>query len=150
LDAAALVFEVAREFSTEPSAKGHRIICAPPGRALPVMADREALSRAVWNLLDNAVKYSPDQPEVVAETAAAPGGVAIRVTDRGIGIPREEQGRLFQKFVRGESIRKRGIPGTGIGLAMVRHIAEAHGGRVELRSAEGQGSSFSIFLPNKE
>lgn len=149
VDAAALVRELTAEFSSEPIARGFEIECRTPDHPLPVDADREALSRAIWNLLNNAVKYSGTRRDVLIEAAANGSGVTVRVVDHGFGIPRQEQAGLFQKFVRGESISKRGIPGTGIGLAMVRHIAEAHGGRVEVQSVEGEGSTFSLMLPRK-
>ncbi len=149
VDAAALVRELTAEFAREPLARGFEIECRTPDHPLPVNADREALGRAIWNLLHNAVKYSGDRRDVLIEAAAVGSGVTVRVVDHGFGIPRQEQALLFQKFVRGESARKRGIVGTGIGLAMVRHIAEAHGGRVEVQSIEGEGSTFSLMLPGK-
>ena len=75
------------------------------------------------------------------------GSVAISVRDRGVGIPRHEQDEIFRKFVRGAASRAQGIKGTGIGLAMVRHIVEAHGGTVSVESAPGDGSTFTIVLP---
>lgn len=149
LDAGSLVKEIAAEFSREPASAGFDIQCRVPEHPLVTQADRDALWRAVWNLLDNAVKYSGDRREILIEAAAQGAGVVVRVVDHGLGIPRQEQARLFQKFVRGDSIRRLGIPGTGIGLAMVRHIAEAHGGRVVVSSEEGQGSTFSLLLPGK-
>ncbi|MBI4909592.1 MAG: HAMP domain-containing histidine kinase [Acidobacteria bacterium] len=149
VDAAALVREVTAEFSADPIARGFEIECRTPDRPLTVDADREALSRALWNLLHNAVKYSGDRRDVLIEATATGSGVTVRVVDHGFGIPRHEQARLFQKFERGETVRKRGIAGTGIGLAMVRHIAEAHGGRVQVESTEGEGSVFSLVLPGR-
>ncbi len=149
VDAAALTREVTAEFTNEPMARGFLIECLTPGRPLLVDADREALGRAIWNLLHNAVKYSGNHREVRIEVAAIPSGVCIRVVDHGLGIPLPEQARLFEKFVRGESVRRLGIPGTGIGLAMVRHIAEAHGGHVEVESTVGEGSTFSLVLPGR-
>ena len=149
MDAAELVRNVVAEFSREPLARGFDIQCRTPEHALPVHGDREALSRAIWNLLDNATKYSGDCRQVEVEASANGSAVTVRVVDHGLGIPQHEQGRLFEKFVRGESIRKRGIPGTGIGLAMARHIAEAHGGSVDLKSREGEGSTFSLLLPGR-
>lgn len=149
VDASALVRKLTEEFASEPIAHGFAIECRTPDHPLLVDADREALGRALWNLLHNAVKYSGDRRDVLIEAAANGSGVAVRVVDHGFGIPRDEQAQLFQKFVRGDSIRRRGIPGTGIGLAMVRHIAEAHGGRVEVESVEGEGSIFSLMLPGK-
>jgi len=149
-DAAALTRAVAAEFAAEPAARDFDIQCLAPPHPLPIRADREALTRALWNLLDNAVKYSGDSRTVTIEASAHGPHTTIAVTDQGLGIPAHEQPRLFQKFVRGESIRARGIPGTGIGLAMVRHIAEAHGGAITLQSAEGQGSTFTLTIPSAQ
>ncbi|MBK5294434.1 MAG: HAMP domain-containing histidine kinase [Acidobacteriia bacterium] len=149
LDAGALVRDISAEFSAEPLAQGFTVDCRTPCHALPVDADREALGRAVWNLLHNAVKYSGASRDILVAAERAPSGVTIRVVDHGLGIPLDEQPRLFQRFVRGESIRKLGIPGTGIGLAMVRHITEAHGGSVDLESKEGEGSTFRLMLPGR-
>ena len=92
-------------------------------------ADREALAQALWNLLDNAVKYSGDSRMVRVEVEKA-GEVAIRVRDEGFGIEASEQKQIFRKFARGTAARDHGVKGTGIGLAMVKHIVDAHAGRV--------------------
>ncbi len=112
-----------------------------------VEADAEALRRALWNLLDNAVKYSGDARTVWVSVNGHSDGTAISVRDEGLGIPRREQKEILRKFVRGEQARRLGIQGTGIGLAMVSHIVAAHGGRIELQSEEGQGSRLTIVLP---
>jgi two-component system sensor histidine kinase SenX3 len=75
------------------------------------------------------------------------GRVAIRVCDRGIGIPRDEQKRIFRKFVRGTASKVNGIKGTGVGLALVEHIVSAHGGTIDLQSQPGVGSTFTLLLP---
>jgi two-component system phosphate regulon sensor histidine kinase PhoR len=114
----------------------------------PVMADREALSEAVLNLLNNAMKYTgPTKRIVVTAVPAVGAGVWIRVADNGPGIPGGEQKRIFQKFYRARDPLSRTIEGTGLGLAMVKHIVEAHGGRITVRSEVGQGASFGIWLP---
>ena len=112
-----------------------------------VDVDPEAFARALWNLLDNAVKYSGASPAVFVKVDVRDGVVAISVRDQGMGIPRDEQDEIFTKFVRGTASRAHGIKGTGIGLAMVRHIVEAHGGMVSVESAPGDGSTFTIVLP---
>ena len=112
-----------------------------------VDVDPEAFARALWNLLDNAVKYSGASPAVFVKVDVRDGAVAISVRDEGVGIPRDEQDEIFTKFVRGTASRTHGIKGTGIGLAMVRHIVEAHGGTVSVESAPGAGSTFTIALP---
>jgi signal transduction histidine kinase len=77
----------------------------------------------------------------------APGGVALSVRDRGPGISIEDQKRIFERFYRADNARARNVRGSGIGLALVKHIAEAHGGRVEVESAPGRGATFTVYVP---
>jgi len=146
LDAAQFATMVATEFRQEVSAQGFVIECDVPPEAIPVRADKDALAQAVWNLLDNAVKYSGDGGTVRLEVERNEE-VAIRVRDQGVGIPASEQKQIFRKFARGSAAKARGIKGTGIGLTIVRHIVEAHGGRLALESEPGRGSAFTILLP---
>ena len=113
-----------------------------------VEADREALSHALWNLLDNAVKYSPGGRVVRVQVRGEREGVAFLVCDEGLGIPKEERAEIFGRFVRGAKAVELGIKGTGLGLAMVSHIAEAHRGKIEVQSEEGRGSTFRLVLPS--
>jgi len=112
-----------------------------------VRADQEALSRALWNLLDNAVKYSPHCRTIWVETACEDGQVAIQVRDQGLGIAPHEREQIFKKFVRAASAETAGARGTGLGLAMVQHIVSAHGGEVRVSSQPSGGSTFTILLP---
>jgi signal transduction histidine kinase len=146
IDAGTLIEQVVASFRDAPQASGRELVLARNG-PLPLLADAEALELAVWNLLDNAVKYSPPGTEVRIELSTVDGRARIAVRDQGLGISLEEQTRLFRKFERGERARSLGIKGTGIGLAMVDHIVRAHGGRVEVQSAAGTGSTFTILLP---
>jgi signal transduction histidine kinase len=147
VDPSALVGDVVTEFREKAAALGYQVELARDGAYPPIRADREALALALWNLLDNAVKYSPDQRTIWVEMAGERDRLAIRVRDRGIGIPAPEQKEIFKKFVRGAGSRASSIKGTGIGLTMVRYIVEAHGGEIRLDSAPGQGSTFAILLP---
>jgi signal transduction histidine kinase len=147
LDFSALVRDGIDEYANEASANGHRIELNADGRSLVVEADREALKRAVRNLLENAVKYSPDAPRVWVETGSDGQVAVLRVRDAGIGVPVEERSRIFEKFVRGEAAKKACIQGTGIGLAMVKEIVRAHRGDVDVHSEVGRGSTFTIRLP---
>ena len=113
----------------------------------PLRADREALRRLVRNLLENAVKYSPECRTVWIETGQESGRAVLRVRDRGMGIPPIEQVHIFDKFVRGSAAKQACIQGTGIGLAMVREIVRGHEGEVHLASEVGQGSTFTVRLP---
>jgi len=114
----------------------------------PVLADREALAEAILNLLNNALKYTgPSKRIVVGAATGGSSGVWIRVSDNGPGIAGREQKRIFQKFYRARDPLSRTIEGTGLGLAMVKHIVQGHGGRITVRSEVGQGASFGIWLP---
>lgn len=148
-DCTALVQRVVDDFRSEARAGGYDVVFQGNG-ATPVDADAEALSRAVWNLLDNAVKYSPNHQSVEVGLSRQNGTVRIMVRDRGMGIPLHEQRGIFAKFQRGEQARTHGIKGTGIGLAMVDEIVRAHAGRVEVESAPDHGSTFTIVLPAKD
>lgn len=113
----------------------------------PVAVDRDALQQAILNLLTNAMKYSGEHREIGLRLCAENGTALIQVVDRGIGIPDKEQSRIFEKFYRVPIPENREISGTGLGLSLVAHIAEAHGGSVQVKSLPGEGSTFSILLP---
>ncbi len=118
---------------------------------LPLLnGDPDALEQAIMNLLHNAVKYSGKSREIALQAFPHEKKAVIEVTDHGIGIPEEEQARIFERFYRATSAVKRGIPGTGLGLALVAHITEAHGGTIEVKSALGEGSTFILRFPLPE
>jgi signal transduction histidine kinase len=147
LDATALVRTVVGEFQDEVAARGFRIELHDTDSTSTVRGDPEALRRALWNLLDNAAKYSPECPTIWVEVSRRDNYLSIGVRDRGLGIPADEQKEIFKKFVRGAGSRAAEIKGTGLGLAMVNHIARAHGGKVLLESEAGAGSTFTLLLP---
>jgi signal transduction histidine kinase len=144
------VDEVVSSFQETAAAQGFRIDVRKTDAPAPVRADRDALGLALRNLLDNAVKYAPECRTVWVETAAADRRLEIRVRDQGVGNPPAEQRSIFDRFVRGSSGRDAGIKGTGIGLALARHIVNAHHGEIRLESLPGQGSTFTILLPLEE
>ena len=139
---------VLEEFAEEAGERGYRVDIAQQAHLPRVQADREALTRALWNLLDNAVKYSPQNKTIRAEATSENGLVAIRVSDKGLGIAPHEQKQIFKKFVRAASADAAGAKGTGLGLTMVQHIVAAHGGQVQVDSEPGVGSTFTILLPS--
>jgi signal transduction histidine kinase len=147
VDARDLVRDMVGAFQSTVAGSGYKVELSLPGSACDIRADRDAIGRALWNLLDNAVKYSPDSRTVRVDVARQGHRLAVTVSDRGVGIPASEQQAVFQKFVRGASSREAGIKGTGIGLAMVKHIVVAHGGDIRLESAPGAGSRFTVLLP---
>jgi signal transduction histidine kinase len=110
-------------------------------------ADRDALEQAVLNLLHNAMKYSGESREIQLKLHRNGNMVQVDVTDHGIGIVEEDRDRIFGKFFRVPGIENQKIPGTGLGLTIVSHIAQSHGGRVEVKSQPGEGSTFSLILP---
>jgi two-component system phosphate regulon sensor histidine kinase PhoR len=110
------------------------------------LADHDALVDAVVNLLSNAYKYGGDPRKIAISAAALDGRVRISVKDNGGGIPHAEHKRIFQKFYRVDDRLARQKEGSGLGLAIVEHIVRAHGGRVDLESAPGKGSTFSLII----
>ncbi len=146
LDVGQLVKAVVEEFQQETGSDGSLIKCVVPEKGPIVNGDREALAQALWNLLDNAVKYSGESKKIQVEVGKG-DPVTIRVQDQGFGIPSSERSRIFSKFVRGSNANVHGIKGTGIGLAVVNHIVDAHGGEISIESESGQGSTFTIQLP---
>ena len=127
-----------------------RVIEFHANQSGPIDADEDAITLALRNLLDNAVKYSsPGAEPIEIDLERRNGHVRIQVRDRGIGIPAAEMAHIFTKFRRGQDAQMRGIKGTGIGLAMVEEIVRAHHGRVEVVSEPGHGSTFTIVLPVK-
>ena len=124
-----------------------RIVLECASTLPPVNVEPAAISQALWNLLDNAVKYSPPATSIELTLDTWSGGAEVSVTDHGLGIPASERSAIFARFVRGGEAMRRGIKGTGLGLAIVTQIIEAHGGELRLASEEGAGSTFTIVLP---
>lgn len=115
----------------------------------PVRIDREAIARSLVNLVNNALKYSQDQKFIGVNLYRYNGSVKLEVIDHGIGIPAPEQGKIFEKFYRVGDPLVHNTKGSGLGLSLVRHIVQAHGGEVSVDSTPGQGSKFTIALPVK-
>jgi two-component system, OmpR family, sensor histidine kinase SenX3 len=118
-------------------------------RGLTVLGNADAVTLALSNLASNAVAYSPEQRRVVVAARAGESTVDLSVTDQGIGIPAAEIDRIFERFYRVDPARHRSTGGTGLGLSIVKHVAAAHGGEVNVWSAEGQGSTFTLTLPRR-
>ena len=113
----------------------------------PVRVDREAMARSLVNLVNNALKYSQDRKFIGVNLYRDNGSLKLEVVDHGIGIPHQEQSKIFEKFYRVGDPLVHNTKGSGLGLSLVRHIAQAHGGDVFVDSAPGQGSKFTITLP---
>jgi signal transduction histidine kinase len=113
----------------------------------PIMADRERLHQVLFNLLDNAFRFTPSGGEVVVRAVRENGSCEVQIEDTGPGIPGEQLGLVFERFYRVDTSRSREDGGTGIGLAIARSVVEAHGGRIWAESGEGHGATFRFMLP---
>jgi signal transduction histidine kinase len=145
-EAAALIHRVAGEFEAQLAA-GRRLELSGPENACAIDADPDAFSVALRNVIDNAFKYSPAGPTVWVDWRVENARVAIQVRDQGLGITMAERRAIFRKFVRGSAAAAANVKGSGVGLAMVRHIIAAHHGEIRVESEPGSGSTFTIRLP---
>lgn len=127
--------------------KKHRLTMSLPGDLPETFGNADYLERAVTNLIDNAIKYTPEEGNIRVTAREDKGFVIIEVCDNGIGIPREEVPRIFERFYRVDRSRSRELGGTGLGLSIVKHVAQVHGGTVEVVSTPGEGSCFRLRLP---
>lgn len=117
------------------------------GTISEVSGDKDRLMQIFVNLLDNAVKFNKDNGTVTINATEEKNGVIINIIDTGVGIPKEEIQRLGERFYRVDKTRSRDLGGTGLGLSIVKHLMIAHGGRMEIKSAMGQGTSVSLYFP---
>ena len=129
------------------TAKGIELQLVVDPRTPPIVGDRDRLQQVIWNLLSNAVKFTPDGGRVTVRLAHDSARIAIEVTDSGRGITPEFMPRLFERFTQAAQGPRRAVPGLGLGLAIVRHLVELHGGTIRPEPGEGQGSTFSVSLP---
>jgi signal transduction histidine kinase len=113
----------------------------------PIHISPPHVRSAIWNLIDNAIKFTPEGGEVLLKVSETDGMVAISVADNGIGISQEEMPKLFTKFHRATSVTVYDYEGTGIGLYASKIIVEEQGGKISVTSEEGKGSTFTIYLP---
>lgn len=149
LDCAKLLNDIVGAFREENDLTAEVLSLEIEG-APQVRMDKESFTRAIWNLLDNAVKYSVGTVAIEVKALLKNGKVRISIADHGVGFPAEEQSRIFSKFVRGSAAALTNAKGTGLGLAMVRRIIEDQGGAISARSSPGEGSVFTITLESTE
>jgi signal transduction histidine kinase len=146
-----VVTETLKTFELVLEQNGFSITFKPPRQPLPmVKIDSEAIAQALINLLDNAVKYSVDSREITLELSTNNPFVCISVIDYGIGIALDERNKVFEKFYRVGNSLVHDVKGSGLGLSIVKHIVEAHQGKVTVESEVGRGSIFSIHIPADE
>jgi signal transduction histidine kinase len=113
----------------------------------PVVIDRDAMAQAISNLVDNAIKYSSEVKQLSIKTETLGSDLSIEIADQGIGIPRAEQAKVFEKFYRVGNGLVHDVKGSGLGLSLVKHVIEAHQGTISVESDVGKGSRFTILLP---
>ena len=125
------------------------VVLQEPTPPVAVLGDRRQLTSAVYNLLENAVKFSYEGAKVELSGGAEGDEVLVRVVDHGVGIPARDLERIFERFYRVDQGRSRASGGTGLGLAIVRHVAANHHGSIQVESREGEGSTFTLRLPRQ-
>ena len=142
-----LAEECVRDLRASAETKLIRIDLLAPGAELPILADSPMILAAIRNLLENAIKYSPEQSAIQVTAGRLDGYAWLEVADQGPGIPPGEQERIFERFYRVDKDRSRTLGGTGLGLSIVRNVLVAHGGDVNVKSQLGRGSRFRLRLP---
>ena len=147
-DVGRVVAETLKTFEVRLEQSGFRIDYSAPDRPLPpALVDPDAIAQALINLLDNAVKYSGKAKEIEVGLGQRDGLIEVAVTDHGVGISREEREKIFEKFYRVSTGLVHDVKGSGLGLSIVKHVVEAHRGRVTVESEPGKGSTFTMSLP---
>jgi signal transduction histidine kinase len=144
---APVIRDTLEAFTYPLTSEGFAVEVRLPSDLPEVPMDAEAVGQALGNLIDNAIKYSAERKALRIDATVQDGQLALSVTDQGIGIPGEEQARIFEKFYRIGRSETQARRGSGVGLALVRHVAQAHGGRVTVESRPGAGSRFTLWLP---
>jgi signal transduction histidine kinase len=142
-----LVRETLEAFAYPLGQAGFKVDVTVAPDVAEVLLDAGAVAQALSNLVDNAIKYSAERKTLRVEARIVEGQLALSVADEGVGIPREEHERIFQKFYRVGRSETQTRRGSGVGLALVRHVAEAHGGRITVESRPGEGSRFTLWIP---
>jgi signal transduction histidine kinase len=142
-----VVWSAAKTMEYPLSQLGFTLTISSDGSAPTLLADAEALTQAILNLLGNAMKYSGDARSIEMRIGIQDDEAFVDVVDHGIGIARDDQSRIFERFNRVQSIETAGIAGTGLGLPLARHVVEAHRGRIAVVSHPGRGSTFSVRIP---
>ncbi|MFC2160922.1 ATP-binding protein [Acidobacteriota bacterium] len=149
MDISQLVSQQIESFQQDEIHKDVRILAHMKENIPFIQADGDALARAVNNLINNAIKFSFNNPEISVDVTCEENNIKISVKDSGIGIQNYEIDKIFDKFYQGKNAHRLTVKGTGLGLTLVKHITDAHGGRVSVESDVNKGSTFSIILPLK-
>jgi two-component system, OmpR family, phosphate regulon sensor histidine kinase PhoR len=148
VDLSSFLPEMVRDWEKKLKSKQLSTVIDVPPELSPICVDRARLQEALYNLLDNAVKYSPEGGEIRLSVRQHDGDIELTVSDQGIGIAKEDLPRVFERFYRADKARSPDkVRGTGLGLAIVKHVAQLHGGRVEAESEIEKGTTIRVVLP---
>jgi two-component system sensor histidine kinase/response regulator len=147
VDMALLIDETVTVLSPMAHSRGLKLTVQTGKNLILPAADRERISEAIWHLLHNAIKFTKRGGQITVEATNQDNGLMTQIRDTGIGISTEQQSRLWEAFTQVADPLQRGVEGLGLGLALVRYVAVAHGGKITLQSELGVGSLFSLWLP---
>jgi len=145
-----LIHHIAESFVPQAIGRSQTLRIAVPENLPPLYGDKDLLSVAVSNLVSNALKYTPEKGTIEVRATNDEAGLRLEVADNGIGIPKEALDTVFERFSRSDQPEVRALPGTGLGLALVREIVQLHEGTIEVESQLGRGSVFRVLLPVRE
>jgi len=148
VDVLALTESVAESLSLQASRQ--EVTLSVTGQPLLLMGNRGMLEELVYNLCDNAIRYNKPGGSVTADVSPVNGKVRLQVADTGIGIPTDQLSRVFERFYRVDKSRSKQSGGTGLGMAIVKHVALQHEGRISIESREGEGTRISVFFPTQQ
>ena len=142
---------VIHSFKDEIKKKKIKFEFKKPQKKLPqIKVDVEKIRLTINNLLDNAIRYTPAGGRVTVSLRPVEKEIELSVKDTGVGVPKDQQGRVFTKFFRGANVMRMATEGSGLGLFITKNIIEAHGGKIWFESGEGKGTTFYLTLPTKE
>jgi two-component system phosphate regulon sensor histidine kinase PhoR len=142
-----VITEVCEVVRVQVEQRGGKIQSLLEAESPVVRADRQHISNVVFNLLDNANKFSPSEPDITVKTEGVASGIKFSVTDKGSGMTQQVQGKIFERFYRQSSGNVHNVKGFGLGLSYVKAVVEAHGGMVTVESEPGKGSTFGVTIP---
>jgi signal transduction histidine kinase len=147
VDVSSVIYDAVHGLESDARDRGVAIEVHPSASLPPVAADREALRSAIQNIVGNAVKYSPAGATVDVGAEAHDGHVRVSVSDHGLGIDAEDLPHIFKAFFRGRRALDAQVRGSGVGLSVVRHVVDAHNGRIHVDSRPGEGTTVIVDLP---
>ena len=146
VDMSALTVEVIHQLTPAAENRGQRLESSIE-QGLQLLGDKSRLNQILYNLTDNAIKYSPDGGRIFVSLGQEGDGLVWRVRDNGVGIPPEDQEHIFERFYRVDKARSRETGGTGLGLSIVKQLVSMHGGTITVRSEPNRGSEFKVVFP---